>query len=131
MDMNDLPDQGQVTTWLSVLFGAILAGLGIRAKFSRSSLEVTKDRVESSLYERLVVERDRALADAREAWARRALDAERILILERNEARLSTELSHIRSEFTAFKRFVLFRFPEAKEFIASEHGDLDEEGGSR
>jgi hypothetical protein len=66
---------GGVTTAIFAIAGGLL---WLRRKFSHDGLEVKKERSEGGLIEIIIKERNAAMDDAREAWARRATDAELI-----------------------------------------------------
>lgn len=79
-------------SWALYVVGAVLAGfLWFRRKASRVSTEINNDRAEVNIVGTLTKERDKAMADAREAWTRRTQDAEQI-------ARLSSENEYLKRD---------------------------------
>lgn len=66
---------GGLMTGVFTLIGGLM---WLRRKFSQSGLEVKKDIAEGHLLEIVMRERNSAMEEAREAWAKRAMDAELI-----------------------------------------------------
>lgn len=121
-----IPTNTEVTTWLGVIGTAVVAALAMWVRASKANATVKKQNVEGDLYERLVKERDDAMRDAREAWATRTHDAEQIARLIAREEALRNDMVRLRDEFSAWKRMILRRFPEAADFMPSNTGTLDE-----
>lgn len=91
---------------------SIAAGLlWLRRRLSRDNLEVKRDSGEMTLLATIITERNTAMADAREAWAKRAADAEligklsaQVESLERINERMEREIDALRAEFQEFKQ---------------------------
>lgn len=62
----------------ATLFSLVAGFMWLRRKYSSDGLEVKKEKKEGQLLDIVIAERNAAMADAREAWARRAQDAETI-----------------------------------------------------
>lgn len=62
----------------ALLFTLVYGVLWLRKRLSNDKLDVDKNRAEGNLLEVVIAERNAAIVDAREAWARRAHDAELI-----------------------------------------------------
>lgn len=96
-------------SWVLYAIGAVIAGFfWFRRKTSRDSTEITKDRAEENLVKTLATERDKAMADAREAWARRTQDAEQIArlyleneYLKRDVATLTQRVGELQTSLDA------------------------------
>lgn len=89
--LNDIANKGVVQggSIMTAVFTLIAGLMWVRRKMSSDSLESKKDRTESQLLEIVIKERNAAMDDAREAWARRAADAELI-------GKLSAEVEGLR-----------------------------------
>lgn len=102
---------------MTIVFTLIGAVLWLRRRISRDSLEVKRDRGEGNLLEIVIGERNNAMADARDAWAHRAKDAERIgqltaevhmlrILTDRQESEISSlrqEVREMRAEINAMR----------------------------
>jgi hypothetical protein len=89
------PYSDQVTWLLGAVGSAIATLLWLRRKTSRDSTEIAKDRAEQNLVQTLTLERDKAMADAREAWARRTADAEQIAGLKSENEYLKRDVERL------------------------------------
>lgn len=94
--------QGHYSDQVSyVLWGAGVALAGffwVRRKFSSDNTAIAKDAAEKSLVQVLREERDKAMAEAREAWARRTQDAERIASLESENKFLKRDIEVVKQQ---------------------------------
>lgn len=122
------PAHGDPATWVLGSAAGVIASafFWVRRRLSRDKTEMLKDRAEEGVIAQLrdlVIkvqeERDRAHADAREAWARRTADAELIAAyraeneyLKRDVQRLSEEV-HELQESVAILRSALTRITGA------------------
>jgi hypothetical protein len=105
---------GGVMTALFTLIGGLM---WLRRRLSHDRLEVKKDSAEINLLEIVIKERNNAMEDAKEAWAKRASDAELIgklsaqveatntevrLLHQLNEAQVR-ELAALRNDIAALR----------------------------
>lgn len=81
---------GGVMTAIFTLIGGLM---WLRRRYSQDGLAVKKETTEGNLLEIVIKERNAAMDDAREAWARRAADAELIGKLSA-EVEALTQLNH-------------------------------------
>lgn len=63
---------------VAAVFAIVHGFMWLRRRYSRDSLELRRDSEEGGLLGTIIHERNEAMADAKEAWARRAADAELI-----------------------------------------------------
>ena len=93
--------------WTISAVGAVLAGFfWFRRKVSYDNKEIAKDGAESSIIKTLIEERDKAMKDAREAWARRTFDAQRIASLEMENGFLKRDIASLTAQVGELKRTV-------------------------
>lgn len=93
-----LPVNGETAGWLGVvLSGFVYWILHMRRKTSRDNVELLKDRTEGALLKTALQERDKAMADAREAWSKANADAGTIGQLRAENEYLKRELSDARA----------------------------------
>ena len=106
-----------VASWSAA--GAVFVGSValLRRRLSRDRTEITKDTVEASFVERLLIERDNAQADARAAWQARQVDAETIARLLSEANSQAAEIARMSKEFASFQRKIGRIFPTAREFL--------------
>lgn len=121
MAQQSMVQGGGIMTAVFTLIGGLM---WLRRRYSHDGLEVKKDRQEGQLLEIIIKERNSAMDEAREAWAKRASDAELIGKLSaqvealnelnhktNNEVSLlrilnekqNTEIANLRSDFRAMK----------------------------
>lgn len=106
------PLHGAITNTdpLSVALGAIGGALAIfvsfRRRLSRDNTEVAKDRAETNLVQTLREERDKAMADAREAWDRRTKDAQAIAKLTTENEYLKRDMQRLEGEVQELKESI-------------------------
>lgn len=91
--------EGPVSWVINAAVAFMVAVFWLRRKAHRDNTEITKDKAESNLVQTLREERDRAMREAREAWARRTADAERI-------AELATKNEYLERDVQALKHQV-------------------------
>lgn len=94
-----------------VLGGGVMALVGailwLRRKTSRDGVELIKDRTEGKLLQTALEERDKAMAQAREAWSHRTTDAGTIGQLTAENDYLKRELDAARLQITEIRRGVM------------------------
>jgi hypothetical protein len=132
-----IPNEFPTLSWgpvntgiLSVIIGICAWLLKARVRFSKGSLEIKRDDTEGNLLDTLmeqrqalIEERDKALEDAREAWATRASDAARIGQLTSEVKYLREELARIQTEFTRLRRYLAAKGPDGiRDLFASDLG---------
>lgn len=113
----------QIVGWTAAATAAIGAAGGaiaLRRRLSRDRTEMTKDRVESEFVVLLLKERDEALANAREAWRVRQVDAESIARLTSQNLYQQQEIERLKGEFGAFKRLIARLYPATRPFLESD-----------
>lgn len=87
-------------SWVISAAGAVIAAVfWLRRKAHRDNTEITKDKAESNLVRTLIEERDRAMNEAREAWARRTKDAEQIATLHAENGHLKQDMERLERRF--------------------------------
>jgi hypothetical protein len=115
-----------LTQQIAGIAGAVTAAVGglavMRRRLSRDRTEMTKDRVESDFFKVLLKERDEALAQAREAWLARRVDAESIAKLTAQNSYQQAEIERLKHDFAAFKRLIVRLSPSLRPFMESEFG---------
>lgn len=94
-DLDAIAKEGMVQGGglMTALFTLIAVGMKLRRRFWHDSLEVKRDRVEVSMMELLMKERNEAQDNAREAWEKKAEDAQLIGQLKAEVSALR-ELNH-------------------------------------
>jgi hypothetical protein len=111
---------------VAAVTAAVTAAVGgvavMRRRLSRDRTEITKDRVESEFLKVLLKERDEALANAREAWQARHVDAESIARLTAQNVYQQAEIERLKHDFAAFKRLIARLSPSLRAFMESEFG---------
>lgn len=113
----------QVVGWTAAATAVIGAAGGaalLRRRLSRDKTEMTKDRVESEFFTLLLKERDEALANAREAWRVRQVDAESIARLTSQNIYQQQEIERLKQEFASFRRLIARLFPATRAFLESD-----------
>lgn len=91
---------GDAAGWyLSGAFGLVATLMWLRRRVSRDNAEIVKDRAEGTLLQIALQERDKAMEDARKAWAQRTTDAEKIAGLRAENEYLKGEVSRLRDSF--------------------------------
>jgi septal ring factor EnvC (AmiA/AmiB activator) len=73
---------------------------------SKTATTVAKDSAERDIIATLVLERDRAQADAREAWRQRTDDAQRIAKLTAENESLQRDIGRLTDEVARLRRSV-------------------------
>ncbi len=116
---------------LQTIAGWGAAGVGLagslallRRRLSRDQTEMTKDRTESRFVERLLQDRDAALAEHREALRARQTDSEAIARLTSQNEHQAREIERLTVEFAAFKRMLARLYPETRQFLGSDFPPL-------
>jgi hypothetical protein len=95
---------GPVSWAISALVAFFGAVLWLRRRTSRDNTEIAKDRAETNLVSVLREERDRAMNEAREAWARRTGDAEKIAHLEAENGFLKRDVQALSNQVNELKQ---------------------------
>ena len=91
---------GETAGWLTGGVAAFITGLlWLRRRTSRDGLEVIKDRTEGKMLQTAIEERDKAMAQANEAWSQRTTDAGTI-------ARLGAENEYLKRELAAAQQLI-------------------------
>lgn len=110
------------------LTAAGAAGIGVatsvaalRRRMSTDRTQRVSDKVESEFVELLLKERDKALADAREAWRVRQIDAEAIARLTSQNVYQQEEITRLMEEFATFKRRIGRLYPPSRRFLDSDY----------
>lgn len=98
--------EGPLSWVISGVGGLILASIWFRRRMSRDGAEIAKDRAETNIVEVLRQERDKAMGDAREAWARRTADAEQIAALRSENEFLKRDINRLSEELEELKESV-------------------------
>lgn len=88
---------------VSMVVGAILY---LRRKTSRDGLEIFKDRTEGAMMKTIIEERDKAIAEAREAWAIVNANAREMGELTAENSYMKRELAEAREYITSIRRGV-------------------------
>ncbi len=114
-----------IAGWGAAGVGLVGSAALLRRRLSRDRTEMTKDRVESKFVERLIDDRDAAIAEAREASHARQIATEAIARLTAQNEHQAGEISRLRVEFAAFKRMMLRMYPEALQFVGSDFQHLE------
>lgn len=116
---------------LQTLAGWSAAGVGfagslalLRRRLSHDQTERTKDRTEGLFVERLLQDRDTAIAENREAVMARQRDAEAIARLTVQNEHQEREISRLTIEFAAFKRLLARLYPDTRQFLGSDFSPL-------
>lgn len=78
---------------------AIVAVMYLRRRLPRDKLEALKDRTEGQFLAQIIAERDKAIADAREAWSQ--LNA-----MQRESGRLNSETEYLKRELEGARALV-------------------------
>lgn len=86
---------GPISWVISAAGGLLAASFWFRRRMSRDTTEIVKDRAEANLVQTLREERDRAMNEARDAWARRTTDAQRIAGLEAENRYLKQDVDRL------------------------------------
>lgn len=89
-----------------VMFSVITAALVLRRRVSKSNLDVGKDKAELSIIEKALVERDRAMEEARQAWDVRTADAAKIAAFEVTVRMVTEENRQLREEMKKLREEV-------------------------
>ena len=98
----------------------------LRRRLSRDQTEMTKDRMETNFIERLLKDRDAAMAEEREAARMRQVDTEAIARLTAQNEHQAREIARLTVEFAAFKRMILRLHPDMRPFLGSDFPPLIE-----
>ena len=101
--MIPLPDAPEGSSLWSLGAGALGALIYLRKFISRQNVEVNRDSAESNLIKTLQEERDKAMADAREAWKTKAEDAKLIGELTSEVRALRETILELKQEVDAMK----------------------------
>lgn len=95
-----LPAVGDGSAGWLVSVALVLAGgfMWLRRRVSRDNTEIVKDRAEGTMLQIALHERDKAMADAREAWKQRTSDAQEIAGLRAKNNYLEEEVTRLRGD---------------------------------
>jgi uncharacterized protein (DUF3084 family) len=93
----------QIGAWIA---GCALGCLAMWLRASKAATTVTKDKAERDIIATLVIERDRAQADAREAWRQRTDDAQKIAKLSAEKEGLQRDVGRLTDEVARLRRSV-------------------------
>lgn len=121
-DMNLLQEWANTITAAAVSVGATF--LAMRRKYSKDSAGIAHDKAEGNLIATLMAERDAANANAREAWAQRVIDAQRIARFEalveagdRETKRLREEIFSLRLHTRKLTAIIVRLDPQAAHLL--------------
>lgn len=90
----------QTAGYLGGAVASLVAGvLWLRRRTSRDGVELIKDRTEGRLLQTAIEERDKAMAQARDAWSQRTADAGAL-------GRLNAENEYLKRELAAAQQLV-------------------------
>lgn len=98
---------GETAGWLGMAVATLVSGvLWLRRRTSRDGVELIKDRTEGKLLQTAIDERDKAMAQARDAWSQRTADAGALGQLRAENEYLKRELAAAQQLVTDIRRGV-------------------------
>lgn len=99
---------GQTAGWLTAAIAGLVSGVfWLRRKTSRDGVELIKDRTEGKLLQTTIEERNKAMAEAREAWSQlNSMQYAQGGLAAENEY-LKRELDAARQQITEIRRGVM------------------------
>lgn len=116
-----------VASWGAAAVAFIGSAALLRRRLSKDRTEIAKDTAEANFVQRLLIERDAAQADAREAWRARQVDAETIARLVSQSAGQAKDIKRMIETFAAFQRKIGRMYPETREFLDTDWHPLPKE----
>lgn len=99
--MNDYP--AWINAVVAALTGAAASYFGLRRRYSRDSVAITRDKTETTFIVTLMAERDSAMKSAKEAWEKRTEDARAIARFEALDEAREREVNRLREEIFALR----------------------------
>lgn len=116
-----------VASWGAAAVALVGSAALLRRRLSRDRTEIAKDTAETSFVERLLLDRDSARADAREAWQAHQADVETIARLITQTDGQAKEISRLIDNFAAFQRKIGRLYPITREFLDSNRVPIKED----